>query len=135
MERRLRRRKEAIEEARREYAEAVSDAVSLTGPLARDSTSGKGQPGDPTGKGAVRVLRAREKVAEIEAWEKVFTRTEHDFPPGSDQHKVCALHYEGGLTLAEIAQAMHYDRQTIRRKKDEFVYRAAWYAAEEGLTK
>ena len=135
VEYRLRIRKKARQEAEKLIAEALSDAVSLTGPLARDSGSGKGPPGDPTGRGADKVLRAREKLAETEAWEAVFRKTEADFPPGSEQHKITALHYEAGLTLAEIAAAMHYDRQTIRRKRDEFVYRAAWYAAEGGLTK
>ena len=135
VESRLRIRKKARQEAETLIAEALSDAVSLTGPLARDSGSGKGPPGDPPGRGADKVLRAREKLAETEAWEAVFRKTETDFPPGSEQHKITALHYEAGLTLAEIAAAMHYDRQTIRRKRDEFVYRAAWYAAEGGLTK
>ena len=132
---RLRHRKDARKEAEQLLAEALSDATSLHGPMARDASPGKGTPGDPTGRGADRILRAREKVAAIEAWEKVFQKTERDFPPGTDQHKIASLHYESGMTMAELSAAMHYDRQTIRRKRDEFIYRAAWYAAEEGLTR
>ncbi|MBR4458288.1 MAG: hypothetical protein IKS31_04955 [Clostridia bacterium] len=132
---RLHRRKTARAEAERLIAEAMSDAVSLTGPLGHESGGGKGQPGDPTGRGAERVLRAREKAETVERWERIFRRTEEDFPPGSDEHKAASLFYDGGLTLDQIGRIMHYERQTIRRKRDAFVYRAAWYAAEDGLTR
>lgn len=135
VEARLRRRKTAREEAARLVAEAMSDAVSLTGPLARDEAPGSGAPGDPTGRGAERVLRAREKAETAEKWEQVFLRTEEDFPPGSDEHKAAAMFYDAGMTLEQIGRAMHYEKQTIRRKRDAFVYRAAWYAAQDGLTK
>lgn len=133
VERRLRNRAKARAEAERLLAEALSDAVSLTGPLGHEGSSGSGTPSDPTARAADRVIRARERVAESEAWEAVFSRTERDFPPGSDEHKAASLHYEAGWSLARIGTMMHYERQTVRRKRDAFVYRAAWYAAEAGL--
>lgn len=135
VERRLRNRAKAREEAERLVAEALSDAVSLHGPMAHEGGIAKGMPGDPTGRGADIVLKARERVAEAEAWEAVFRRAERDFPPGSDEHKCASLHYEAGWTLSQIAAMMHYEKQTVRRKRDTFVYRAAWYAAEAGLTR
>lgn len=135
VEYRLRKRKTARANAERMIAEAMSDAVSLTGPLGHEAEPGKGQPGDPTGRGAERVLRAREHAEIVEQWERVFRQAEEDFPPGSDEHTAMTLFYENGLTLDKIGRIMHYERQTIRRKRDAFVYRAAWYAAEAGLTK
>lgn len=133
VERRLRGRAKAREIAERAVAEALSDAVSLHGPLAGEGGGRSGMPGDPTGRGADRVLRAHERVAEAEAWERVFQRAEEDFPPGTDEHKCATLHYEAGWTLAQIGEMMHYEKQTVRRKRDAFIYRAAWYAAEAGL--
>lgn len=134
VERRLRNRARARAEAERILAEAVSDAVSLHGPQPHDGGTAQGTPSDPTARGADRILRARERVAEAEAWERVFRRTEADFPPGTEEHKAASLHYEAGWTLAQIGSMMHYEKQTVRRKRDAFVYRAAWYAAEAGLT-
>ena len=131
----LRNRRAARREAEKLLAEAMSDAVSLTGPLARAGMTGKGPPGDPTGRGAARVLQAREAIAEAEAWEKAMERAEKDFPPGSEEHQIACLHYEAGWTLKEIGASMHYEKQTILRKRDAFVYRVAWYAAEAGLTR
>ena len=133
VERRLRGRAKARADAQRAIANATSDAVSLRSPLASDGGGRGGMPGDPTGRGADIILRARERLAEAEAWEAVFRRTEEDFPPGSDEHKAASLHYEAGWTLQQIGEMMHYEKQTVRRKRDAFVYRAAWYAAEAGL--
>lgn len=135
VEERLRRRKTARADAERMIAEAVSDAVSLTGPLTHEDTTGGGMPGDPTGRGAERILKAREQAEIVERWERVFRRTECDFPPGSDEHRAAKLFYESGMTLEQIGRVMHYERQTIRRKRDTYVYRAAWYAAQDGLTR
>ena len=86
-------------------------------------------------KGAEIVLRAREKLEILDQWEKAISRAERDFPPGTDEHKAALLYYEGGQKLTDIAKAMHFERQAIIRKKDAFVYRVAWYAAEAGLTR
>lgn len=132
---RLRNRQKARKEAERILAEALSDAVSLTSPIGHEGGSRKGTPGDPTGRGAEIVLRAREKIEILDQWEKAIRRAERDFPPGTDEHKAALLYYEGGQKLTDIAKAMHFERQAIIRKKDAFVCRVAWYAAEAGLTR
>jgi hypothetical protein len=113
----------------------MSDAVSLTGPQARETDGGKGLPGDRTGRGAGKVVDAQLRLDEAKSWAAVFERTDKDFPPGSAEHKIVHLHYICGWTLKEIAGKMYFDRQTITRRRDNYIYRAAWYAAEAGLTR
>lgn len=117
--------------------EARSDAISLTGPLGHEGTPGKGTPGDPTGRAAEKVLRAREKLETEERWARVFERVNMmpETAPGTDAHKVISMLYGGGWTVEETARAMHYERQTIMRRRDEYLTMAAFVAAEEGLTR
>lgn len=133
MERRLRRRKEAIEEARREYAEAVSDAVSLSGTLGHEGGSRSSMPGDPTGRGADRILRAGERIRLAEAWETVMRQADEDFPPETVEGQIAQMHYQARMSMAAIARLLNYERQTIVRRNDIYVQRVAWYAAKGGL--
>ena len=121
-------------------AEARSDAVSLTGPLGHeDGGGGGGLPGDPTGRAAERVLRARERVAEAEAWERVFAGLDRVYPPDSDHRRIISLRYweprQDGRPhqIEDIAERLHYERQTILRKRDEYLTRLAFEAALAGL--
>ena len=134
MERHLRRRKGALDQARREYAEALSDAVSLGGTLGHEGGTSRGSmPGDPTGRAADRVLRAGERVKAAEAWEAVILQADADFPPESVERQVADMHYQARMTLAAIGRLLHYERQTIQRRNDIYVQRVAWYAAIRGL--
>ena len=144
-ERRLRNRQTAMEDARRRIEDAISDATSITGPLANtDGGSRGGRISDRTARGADRILQAREALARVEAWERVFQRVDMDFPPGSPEGKVRDLclvafraegkHYAAPpMTLADLARAEGVDRQTIARRKDTILDRVAYYAAEAGL--
>ena len=132
---RLRNRWKMRDEAERLLLEAQSDAISLAGTLGHEGGGRSNLPGDPTGRGADRIIRARERVEAAEKWERVFTLAEEQFPPGSDHHKIISLRYWSGLRIAEIAEQMHYDRQTIVRKRDEFLTVCCFIAAEEGLTR
>ena len=135
IEYRLRNRGKLRAEAERLLAEALSDAVSLSGPLAREGGSGSGLPGDPTGRAAEKVIRARERIERAEKWERVFDAAGRQYPPGSDHHKIITLHYEGGIGFGALAEMMHYERQSVMRKRDEYLTLCAFIAAEEGLTR
>lgn len=126
----------AVERARRLLDEATADAVSLSGPMARDGMPGRrGTPSDPTARAADRIGAAMERLEAAEKWAQVFERTAKDFRQGTPEHRVMRLHYQMGCTLAAIARKERIDRQTVVRRKENFLYRAAWYAAEAGLTR
>ena len=132
---RLRNRWKMRDEAERLLLEAQSDAISLAGTLGHEGGGRSNLPGDPTGRGADRILRARERVEAAEKWERVFALAEEQYPPGSDHHKIISLYYWSGMKIGAIAEQMHYDRQSIMRKRDEFLTWCCFTAAEEGLTR
>ena len=147
-ERRLRRRMTALDEAREAVADALSDATSLTGPLANTDggSRGSGPPGERMHRGVERILDARQRLAAAEAWETVFQRVDMDFPPGSPEGKVrdlCLVEFRGEgekrgrpvMTLADLSRAEGVDRQTIAARKYLILERIAYYAAESGLVK
>lgn len=113
--------------------------MSLTGPLGHEGGGGSGLPGDPTGRAAERVLRAGERVAEAEAWERVFRILDRAYPPDGDHQRIIRLRYwerrQDGRPhqIEDIAEALHYERQTILRKRDEYLTRLAFEAALAGL--
>ena len=137
----------ALEECREAVADALSDATSLTDPLANTDGGGRGSgpPGERMHRGVERILAARQRLETAEAWEAVFRRVDLDFPPGSPEGTVrdlCLVDFQAEgekhgrpvMSLADLARAEGVDRQTIAARKHTILERCAYYAAESGLT-
>lgn len=144
-ERRIRQRLTAMDDAREALAHATRDAENISSPLGRtDGGSRGGRTSDRTAAAAMRIAGARERLENLEAWERVFVQLDRDFPPLSDVGRVRDLcmtdiRREGHawaapcMTLADLARVDGVDRQTIARRKRTLLERAAYYAAEAGL--
>lgn len=144
-EKRLRTRWTALEAARAALQEARSDALSITGPLANPDGGRGGRLPDRTARAAQRVLEAEERVRRLEAWQRVFDRVDDDFPADEVAGAIlrrwlCDVKADPGdrggpaSTLRDIEREYQLSRSTVMLYKDAIIDRAAWYAAEAGLT-
>lgn len=135
VERKRRSRWIMIPRAEMELQEAQARAVNIAAP-AFDAVTIHGSDKDRmTGKVAD-ILRAEEKLRQARAWEKVFSLMDRVFPFESSQEGVVAAYlYDNGMTQKEACRTAGCDRQTIRRKQDNWVCHAALFAAAEGLIK
>lgn len=119
----------AAEEALRQRME---DAHSLKSP-ALDGAGGKpGGSSDRVQDGALSVLDA-ERILEVRRkWADVALRLDEAFA-GTQTQTVARMLYTDGMRPGEIARQLGVDRQTVSRRRDEYVTRAALLAAERGL--
>ncbi|MGN0776728.1 MAG: helix-turn-helix domain-containing protein [Candidatus Ventricola sp.] len=119
----------AAEEAMRRRME---DAHSLKSP-ALDGAGGK--PGGPSNRvqdGALSVLDAERMLEVRRKWAQVAILLDKAFS-GTETQTVARLLYTDGMRPGEIARQLGVDRQTVSRRRDEYVTRAALLAAERGL--
>lgn len=119
----------AAEEALRQRME---DAHGLKSP-ALDGAGGK--PGGPSNRvqdGALSVLDAERMLEVRRKWADVEMRLDKAFS-GTETQEVARLLYTEGKRASEIAAMLGMDRQTVKRRRDEYVTRAALLAAERGL--
>ena len=143
-ERRLRTRWTAMDAAREALAEARSDALSLTGPLANPEGGHGGRRPDRTAKAAERVVEAERRMAKLLRWQKVFDQVDADFPPGEAAGDIlrqwcsdvqAGPRDRGGpcASLRDIETRYGLSRSTVMLYKDAVIDRVAWYAGKEGL--
>ena len=119
----------AAEEALRQRME---DAHGLKSP-ALDGAVGKPRgPSDRVQDGALSVLDAERLLEVRRKWADVAMRLDEAFA-GTETQTVATMLYTEGIRASEIAAMIGMDRQTVKRRRDEYVTRAALLAAERGL--
>lgn len=119
----------AAEEALRQRME---DAHGLKSP-ALDGAGGK--PGGTSNRvqdGALRVIEAERMLETRRKWADVAAQLDEAFA-GTKTGEVARLMYTDGRRASEIAGLLGVDRQTVKKRRDEYVTRAALLAAERGL--
>lgn len=131
VESRRRRRAHARAEARRLVEEA---AASVMGSPQLDSVGSRGTPKhDKVDRAAIRLIQARERLAEAEKWERVFEDADAHFGLDSDVVRCARLLYDEGKMQTEAAGVMFCDRQSVRRWRDGYVIYCAFVAQGKGL--
>ena len=96
------------------------------------SVTGGGSPGDRTGRAAVTLAADEGSYSRQLCWLKCMDKTREYFD-GSPEGRMAVMYYGMRMTMLEVAERMHYDRQTIYRYRDRYVTYLALLAAGKGL--
>lgn len=91
-----------------------------------------GAVGDKTAKAATLLMEKREKQQLSKAWLRCIRKAYAHYA-NSTTLDVVSQYYGSGKTILEVANQLHYDKQTINRYRDRFVAYVALLAASEGL--
>lgn len=134
VEEKLKARWKLVPQAKAALYRAQQEALSLSAPAMDQDRVRSGKPGNRTQAAALRILEAEEKLAEAEKWADVFRLMNGIFPPDSSvEGAVAAALYDRGLSQEELCRVMRCDRQTVRRRRDNYVCHTALVAASHGL--
>ena len=130
----LKRRESMIKEAESRLAEARARAYDAKGAKLDPNGGGKPQGGhkSPTETGAETVIKAEEQLERARKWQDIFTQLDKIFE-GREESKIAEAIYQQHKQQLEVAEALHYDRQSIRRFRDVYICHCALLAAESGL--
>lgn len=107
------------------------DVTRLKSP-ALDGAGLSGGISDRVQQAALRVIEAERMVETREKWADVVRQLDAAFA-GTKTMEVAHLLYTDGKRASEISKMLGVDRQTVNRRRDEYVTRAALLAAERGL--
>ena len=129
----LRHRRALQKKAAEILREAEHQAYDARGPSLDRIGSGGGT-ADRLEQGAIRVLEARDKAGRTLLWDKAVQMTAEIYR-GTDAGRCARMLFDGGISMAECAKKFGCDRQTVRRWKDMFVIRCAFFAAQYGLVR
>lgn len=133
VENRLRDRWTMLPRARAALYAAQAAAAAPPG-QATDKTPVQGGGSDRTQAAVLRVIQAEERLRQAEKWAAVFALLDETFPfEGTAEGVVAGYLYGNGMTQEEVCRATHCDRQTVRRRRDNYVAHCALFAAAEGL--
>lgn len=119
--------------AREQLARARERAGSLPGGIGSISGGTGGIPQSRTEKAALAVIRAEKGLERALKWEKVFRALDLIYPPESDEGLIAADLYDRGMSQEQICRKLGTDRQTVRRRRDRYIYRLILLAAAAGL--
>lgn len=86
-------------------------------------------------KNALEILRAEEQLETARRWQEVFCLLDKAFPAGTDEGFFAELIFGNGLTQAEVSAQAHCDRQTVRRRMNNYIGHCWRFALEAGLLK
>ncbi|NLG57616.1 MAG: hypothetical protein GX540_04320 [Clostridiales bacterium] len=111
---------------------AAEDAIDQVTPCGMASVAGGGSPGDRTGRAALLLSETGGSYCRQLCWLACMDRTREHFD-GGPEGRMAALYYGTKRTMLEVADRMHYDRQTIYRYRDRYVTYLALLAAGKGL--
>lgn len=133
LERKLRSRStEDICMASKAVIERRSDALALKSP-ALDRVGGRSAGvQDCVQKGVRRVMAAEERLSAALRWEICFRRLDEAFA-GTPEEETAQLLYRNNLPIKQIAESLGVDRQTVCRRRENYLTHAALLAAEAGL--
>lgn len=82
--------------------------------------------------GVIAKIEAEERLETAIEWAAVVARLDEIFE-GKPERDVAWMLYREGMKLKDIAARRKEDRQTVTRRRDNYVIRAALLAAERGL--
>ena len=133
VEKHLRRRWSALQRAEAALARARENATDISAPSGTAGRQKGGKPGSRTERGALAVLRAEARLANVMKWEDVFRKVDRIYPETSNEGYVASMIYGNGMSQADLARFSGCDRQTVRLRQDRYVIRAAFLAAQAGL--
>lgn len=133
-EKKRRARRTAIQRARDQVARARAKAGSTPGGIMAGSGSRKSGGDSRTEKAALAVVEAEKKLEKARKWEKVFRELDEIFPfNDTDEGYIAGRLYDQGAQMADISRERGVDRQTIRRKKDKYIFQLILLATAAGL--
>lgn len=93
---------------------------------------GSGKNTDPTMNSAFALIQAEAELCTALKWAEIFSRLDEIFA-GKPEADVADAIYTKHRQQKDVADALHYDRQSIRRLRDCYVCHCALLAAEKGL--
>lgn len=120
----------AIRQAREALADARAQAYAIASP--QGGTAHGGGHGDPVQASAMRIIAAERALDTELRWNDLRTRLA-DLLPTARTAQTAQMIYRKRMSSAETARRLGVDRQTIRRDRDDAVFRASVLAAEMGL--
>lgn len=123
--------RQAVMDAEEELARCREDAHGLKSP-ALDESGKTIRPANRVQDGALRVIQAEQRLDTRKSWADVARALDAAFT-GTKTGEVARLLYTDGRRPAEISALLGVDRQTVRKRRDDYVIRAALLAAERGL--
>lgn len=134
VEKKLTDRHVLVVRAEMDLAEAQSAAASCSAPpMDADRVSGSGD-GKRLERAVLRVLAAEKALDDAREWLDVIRLLDAAFPfPGTVEGKIANILYEQGKNQAQACLELNCDRQTVRRRKDNYVAYGALIAASKGL--
>ena len=113
--------------------EAQAAALCIPSPGA-GSGGGKDGPGDRTGRLALAVAEAEERLETERAWEQVWRLMDRVFSfDATAEGRVAGYLYDNGMSVQETGAACGCSRDAVRRARDAWVCHAALIAAGDGL--
>lgn len=95
---------------------------------------GSGLTSDPTADCAVAILEAEAALCTAIKWADAFSRLDEFFTGKPEADVACAI-YDQHVKQCDVADALHMDRQSVRRYRDTYVCHCALIAAQLGLIK
>lgn len=114
--------------------------TSLTGEQAKrrgvdpSAIHGSGLTSDPVAECAVTILEAEAALCTAVKWAGAFSRLDELFA-GKPEADVAHAIYDLRVKQCDVADALHMDRQSVRRYRDTYVCHCALIAAQLGLIK
>lgn len=114
----------------REAMQDVLDAAASCGEMGGSAV--KGVPGDRTARAGLMLLEKELALERAEEWLACILETRQHFA-GTLTAQVAEMYYGKGVTVLQVAEALHYEKQTINRYRDRFVSFLALLAASRGL--
>ncbi len=95
---------------------------------------GSGLTSDPTADCVVAILEAEAALCTAIKWADAFSRLD-EFFTGKPEADVAHAIYDQRVKQCDVADALHMDRQSVRRYRDTYVCHCALIAAQLGLIK
>ena len=133
VERKRRSRWVAEKRAMLQLQQAQAAAFKASAPP-MDKPAVKNGPGDRTGKAALAIVAAEEKLEQARAWETVWRKMDRWYPfDSSMEGRVAGYLYDNGMSVKDVGTACGCSRDVVNRARDKWVYLAALSAAGEGL--
>ena len=134
VERKRRERRTAIKRAREQVARARAKAGSTPGGIMVGDGRRTGGGSSRTEKAALAVVAAEKKLEKVMKWEAVFKQLDEIFPyEETEEGYIAGRLYDQGAIQADISRERGTDRQTIRRRKDIYIFRLILLATAAGL--
>lgn len=134
VDKKLRDRHTLVPRAEMDLLAAQSAAVSCSAPpMDADRVSGSGD-GKRLEKAVLRVIAAEKALHDAREWLAVIRLLDAAFPfPGTVEGEIANILYERGENMTQACGRLKCDRQTVRRRKDNYVIYGALIAASKGL--